>query len=119
MIDTSSSLAWPWAWYLRDQPVLYAEPETLRAGDFTEGAIVIAASGTLSATDPLRERYAAGVPYRHRWWFDERGYRSITAGGLLRGVANGSLLVDWFDFFANRVDESTIGSIGGELLLPR
>jgi uncharacterized protein (TIGR03663 family) len=119
VIDTSSSLSWPWAWYLRDLRVLYAEPETLRAGNFEEGAVLIVATSTLATTDPLRDRYEPAVRYRHRWWFDERGYRAVSAGGMLRDAADGSLFTDWFDFFASRVDESTIGSVDGEVLLPR
>ena len=119
VVDTSSSLTWPWAWYLRDLPdVHYPSSETIQAGQFAEGAIVIAASTTLARDPTLRERFAVTRPYVHRWWFPEGGYRATSFGSLLDGLRSGELLGDWADFIAGRVPEDQLGALRGEVLFP-
>ena len=117
-VDTSSSLTWPWAWYLRHLEVTYAAQETFREGDLPEGAILITTLNTITPTDPLRFDYLEPVRYRHRWWFPESGYRQTSPSFLVSGIADGSLLADWWSFTLNRVDESALGSLDGEVLFP-
>lgn len=118
-VDTTASLAWPWAWYLRAEEVAYLEPEAARRGEVPERAILILASHTLPGRDPLRERYQPGIPYHHRWWFPEEGYRAATAGGIARGLLDGALARAWLDFLVDRIDASRLGSLDGEVLFPR
>lgn len=118
-IDTTQALTWPWAWYLRDLEVSYVLPEFLRAENLPEEAIVVAALHTISESDPLRLNYQKGVHYQHRWWFPEQGYRQVTPRYFLSGIADGSLVKDWWSFFVTRVDESTLGSLDGEVLFPK
>jgi hypothetical protein len=118
-VDTTGSLSWPWAWYLRDLDVSYVEQQTLRDGDFIEGAILIMARNGLAPTDPIRFEYEEAVPYRHRWWFQESGYRGTTWASFKSGILDGSLASDWVSFMTDRVDESTIGSFDGEVFFPR
>jgi uncharacterized protein (TIGR03663 family) len=119
VIDTTASLSWPWAWYLRDfARVRYASSEELRAQGVASDSVLIAASSTLAGTPELRESYERAVPYRHRWWFPEGRYKSANAGLVIEGIADGSLLADWWQFLATRVDEATLGSLDGEVLFP-
>ncbi len=119
VVDTTASLSWPWAWYLRDfARVRYASGEELRAQGVEPGSVLIASSSTLAGTPELREPYERAVPYRHRWWFPEGRYKSASAELVLEGIADGSLLADWWQFLARRVDEATLGSLDGEVLFP-
>src|SRR5690606_3887275 len=71
VIDTTGSLSWPWAWYLRGHPVIYTPADFIRRGEVAEDSILVAARGTVAADHELRERYATPILYRHRWWFPE------------------------------------------------
>ena len=118
-VDTTASFSWPWAWYLRGFPLAeFAGPQTIADLTAAEG-IVIVADSTLSANPQLSARFADVRPYRHRWWFPEDGYRRTTLGGVLRGLRDGSLVADWIEFYAGRVDEAAVGSIDGAVLFPR
>ena len=119
LVDTTASLSWPWAWYLRDYPqAVYASDDTLLDGDVPADGVVIVAGSTLARRPQLRDGYARSLPYRHRWWFPEDGYRAATPGNLLAGLRDASLLVDWFDFYSGRVDAETLGALEAEVLLP-
>ena len=117
-VDTSASLTWPWAWYLRDLEVSYKPLETFRDGELPEGAILVTTVNAITPTNPLRFEYQEPVRYRHRWWFPESGYRQTTPGFLASGIIDGSLIEDWWSFTVDRVDESTLGSLDGEVLFP-
>ncbi len=119
VVETTSSLSWPWAWYLRDfSRVRYASGAELRAQAPERGSVLIATTATLAGSPELRAPYERAVPYRHRWWFPEGRYKSANAELVLQGIADGSLLADWWQFLADRVDESTLGSLDGEVLFP-
>lgn len=119
VVDTSSSLSWPWAWYLRDVTVNYLPPETIREGQFDAGAILVVERSTLPASSELRERYTVVEPYQHRWWFPEEGYRATSFSSLADDLVGGSLLDRWLTFLLERVDESSLGSLNGEVFFPQ
>ena len=58
------------------------------------------------------------MPYRHRSWFPELRYKSASFESVLTGIADGSLPRDWWRFLTGRIDESRIGSLGGEVIFP-
>ncbi len=117
-VDSTASFAWPWAWYLRDFPrTRYLGPAAI-AEDGGGDGVLIAARSTLDAQPQLAERFPGERPYRHRWWFPEQRYKSITAGELLDGIRDRSLLADWAAIYIGGVDESTLGSIDGAVLFP-
>jgi predicted membrane-bound mannosyltransferase len=118
-VDTTGSLSWPWAWYLRDLEVSYVPQEALRDGEFAEGAILVTAQNALVPTDPIRFEYEEPVEYRHRWWFQESGYKSTTWESFRTELFDGSLVSDWVSFMDDRVEESTIGSFDGEVWFPK
>jgi uncharacterized protein (TIGR03663 family) len=119
VVDTSSSLSWPWAWYLRDAVVNYLPPETIRAGEFDQGAILVVERSTLPPGSELRSRYTVVEPYQHRWWFPEEGYRATSISSLADDLVEGSLLDRWLTFLLERVDESSLGSLNGEVFFPQ
>jgi len=117
LIDTTQSLTWPWAWYLRD----YADLRYGYAGDVDADdrrGIVIATTSTLIANPELESQFARSLPYRHRWWFTEGRYRGTTWDGLLSGIRDGSLLADWRELYWSRVDRETIGVLDAVVLFP-
>jgi len=118
-VDTTGSLSWPWAWYLRDLAVSYVSQETVRDGDFTDGSILITPRNAIVPTDPIRFDYEDPIGYRHRWWFQESGYKQTTWATFRSELFDGSLVSDWVDFMNDRVDESTIGSYDGEVWFPK
>jgi len=117
-VDTSASLTWPWAWYLRHLEVTYAPQETFTGDELPEGAILVTTLNTIPPTDPLRFEYQEPVRYHHRWWFPESGYRRTSPRFLFDGIRDGSLPADWWSFVLNHVDESQIGSLEGEVWFP-
>ncbi len=73
VIDVRDSATWPWAWYLRDRPVLYADLG--RDPDAVVGADVVLTrfdqSGLLPAPGP---GWTEVRPYDHRvWWLPPWG----------------------------------------------
>jgi uncharacterized protein (TIGR03663 family) len=119
IVDTTASLSWPWAWYLREVPAGYLPGEGIRRGEIAEDAILIVAQYTLDRHHRLRQRYEEAVPYRHRWWFPEEGYRRMTWGRFTGGLRDGSLPGAWLAFMTGRIDRQSIGSLDGEVLFPR
>ena len=119
VVDTTASLTWPWAWYLRDLPdVRYLPQATIQSGELPEGAFLISADSTLPSESPLRERFGVTRPYVHRWWFPEGGYRSASFGSLFEQLRTGELLGDWAGFVSARGDEADLGTLRGEVLFP-
>jgi hypothetical protein len=118
-VDKTGSLSWPWAWYLRDLEVSYVKQETLQDGNVDEGAILIMARNAIVPTDPIRSGYKEPVEYRHRWWFQESGYKSTTWGSFGSSILDGSLVSDRISFLNDRVEETTIGSFDGEVWFPK
>lgn len=120
IVDTTASLTWPWAWYLRDLPdVGYLGPDAIREYGPGEGAVLISASSTVGPAWRLSNQFEAPRPYVHRWWFREDGYRAATAGGVLEQLASGELLADWVSFVTSRTEEETIGALRGHIWFPR
>ncbi len=118
-VETTQSLSWPWAWYLRDLAVEYVPRERLREEGLDSGAILVTRPDTIVPTSLLRSEVEETVPYHHRWWFGEGGYKSATWQLLGQELVDGSLAADWLSFMVSRVPESTIGSFDGEVLFPR
>ena len=120
VVDTTASLTWPWAWYLRDVPnVGYLGPDAIRQYGPGEGAVLISASSTIGPGWLLRHEFEEPRPYVHRWWFREDGYRAATPRGVLEKLASGELLVDWVSFVATRTEEDTIGALRGHIWFPK
>ncbi len=117
IVDSSESMSWPWAWYLRDFPntsyVERIDEETL-----PPGAILLLWDGTLRGHAALRDRAVTIEEYRHRWWFPEEGYRSWTPRNLVGRAADGSLFGDLVSFIANRESAEYLGTLEGVALFP-
>jgi hypothetical protein len=119
VVDTTASLTWPWAWYLRDETVSYLPPSAIARGNVGTNVILIVADGTLPASSTLRARYDAPIPYHHRWWFPEEGYRAANFSNIAHGLADGSLERKWWHFLLDRISVSQVGSLNGQVLFPR
>ena len=112
-------ITWPWAWYLRHEPLAYAAPGDLAGGKFELNTIVITQAGNVPPDSPVLRQFAPPVTYHHRWWFPEEGYRAATTGSILRGMANGSLEAKWLQFEIRHIDPRDVISLDGQILYPR
>ena len=119
IVDTTASLTWPWAWYLRDVPnVGYLGADAIREHGPGDGAVLISASSTVGPNWERRDQFESPRPYVHRWWFREEGYRAATLGGVLGELASGELLADWVSFVATRTEEDSLGALRGHVWFP-
>ena len=119
IVDRTASLTWPWAWYLRDLPGVSYESAEFIHEELPEGAVLISTSSTVGADSPLRAQFERSVPYRHRWWFPEGGYRAATFGSVFGDLLDGSLLRDWANFVSDdRIDADSLGTLEGEVFFP-
>jgi hypothetical protein len=119
IVDTTSSLTWPWAWYLRGLPdVRYLPPEDIVEDNVPDDAVLIVTTSTLPSGSPLLDRYADVRPYVHRWWFPEGGYREASFGTLWDDLRSGDLFEDAASFVADREDPSVLGTLNAEVLFP-
>jgi uncharacterized protein (TIGR03663 family) len=118
MVDNSEGMAWPWAWYLRHLPgVSYADPSYIQA-NATAKTVVLALPSTIAADPQLKDEAAEVVPYHHRWWFPEEGYRATTWSNFFNRLVNGRQLQQWYEFTDDRIPKDTLGALDGEALLP-
>ncbi len=119
IVDTTASLTWPWAWYLRDVPnVGYLGADAIRDQGPGEGALLISASSTVGPNWAMSDRFEPPRPYVHRWWFREDGYRAATPRGVLGKLASGELLADWVSFVVTRTEEDSVGALHGHVWFP-
>ncbi|TAJ16530.1 MAG: TIGR03663 family protein [Dehalococcoidia bacterium] len=117
-VDQTDSLTWPWAWYLRDVNVRYADAPFFNEREWEPGTILIVARGTVSDFSPSRRQFLGAVVYRHRWWFVEEGYRATTWRSFASGMADGSLPRRWIEFARHRTDPDSLGALEGEAFFP-
>lgn len=116
LIDNEANLTWPWAWYLRHQGVLYQNGRDIDPEGLEGSPVIIGVPGVLPAL-----RRADGwerVEYTHYEWPYDGGYRRVTWGSLGRGIANASLLDDWWQFLLERDPRSPLQYRNGEVLFP-
>ena len=95
VIDTSESATWPWAWYLRDRPVRWAdlsvEPEAAQGADI----VVAVVSNVDRLPSPVGGWEAR--PFQHRvWWVPP--WDTASAG-------------DWFGWVSARETFGPLGSL--------
>lgn len=95
VIDTSESGTWPWAWYLRDRPVVYADlAADPRAADGAD-VVVAMASNAPRLTPP--EGGWRVQPFDHRvWWLPPWADSGVT---------------DWVGWVAGRRTFGPLGSL--------
>src|SRR5581483_416708 len=64
------------------------------------------------------DRYGPGYRYKHRAWFPEEDYRSLTTDRFFRWVRDPHVWELWGKFFLHRQTLSPIGSIDGVAYFP-
>ena len=130
LVDSHSSFAWPWVWYLRDyDAVRYVDTtDGLPQGEFDVMLVHNANVGTVN--QQLAERgidaFAAPERYPHRWWFPET-YKAALPGGpgdpgtwetIADAVFDGGWLGTWFDFWRDHDAPQALGSEDGFAFFP-
>lgn len=117
VVDSSESMSWPWAWYLRDFTGATYVDQVDRAS-VPAGAVLLLWDGTLRAKPELGDGYPVAETYVHRWWFPEEGYRGWTRSSLSPRAADGSLFLDMASFYWNGESRDYLGELGGVALFP-
>ena len=129
-IDTRTSFAWPWVWYLRDyREVTFRDMQSgLPPGEFD--VILANAHNGAVVTADLAERGATGfappAPYRHHLWFPENYKKALTAGPfdgeawrqIGNGIFRGSWARDAFVYWRGHEAPSEFGSNDGLAWFP-
>ena len=91
-IDSYSGFSWPWAWYLRGQPVGYpcytADTPGCAAMDASPDShvLVVHSNNRADAETVLAASYGEAERVRHRWWFPEYKYRGADRGQGAAGL---------------------------------
>jgi hypothetical protein len=117
VVDSSESMSWPWAWYLRDfRQASYVD--RIDPPALAPGAVLLLWNGTVRGQPSLQDGYATIEEYRHRWWFPEEGYRSWTGSNLLASAVDGSLFTRLASFIRDREDRAFLGTLEGVALFP-
>ena len=129
-IDTRTSFAWPWVWYLRDyRDVTFQDMQSgLPPGEFD---VILANSANAAVvTADLVERGATGFAppdqYRHHVWFPENYKKALTAGPfegeawrqIGSGMFRGSWARDAFVYWRDHEAPSEFGSNDGLAWFP-
>ena len=87
-IDSRSGFSWPWAWYLRDFKLVtfVSLDEDSERHDLTTPVQVVHHANQEIIEPKLSDSFGDGVRIKHRWWFPEDTYRSVTPLKLAEGV---------------------------------
>ncbi len=114
-IDTTSGFSWPWVWYLRGrEQVRFMEfkPDQMDGPDKPPVVVVHRnnrsdVNSSLSSAD-----YGEAQRVRHRWWFPETTYRSLTPGKILGSLTDREAWRRAMDYFMHR--EGVRDQLGSE-----
>jgi uncharacterized protein (TIGR03663 family) len=116
LVDASESMAWPWAWYLRDYTnasyvdVITEEP-------IPPNAVLLLWRATEQGSGTIGEGYYHEL-FTHRWWFPEDAYRATSIEGLTSGLLDGSLPRNIVSFYVRGEERWRIGRLEGVALFP-
>ena len=113
-IDATSGFSWPWAWYFRDADnVQYPVHNEKSFNSSLDDSVLVVHSTNQSWADTgLGEAYLDGKRIRHRWWFPEHTYRSLTPGKLVSGLLDRSAWRGAMNYWLNR--EGVYDILGSE-----
>lgn len=129
-VDSSDSYAWPWAWYLRDYTHITYVPFTDGPPTGDWAVLLVDASNADKVNQSLAAaastKYGSPIDYSHRWWFDETYKNALTTGPyssdtwqtIWDGVAHGSWLHTWFDYWRDHDPHRPPGSANAVAYFP-
>jgi uncharacterized protein (TIGR03663 family) len=117
LVDSAESMAWPWAWYLRDYPNA-SYVDSFIDTPIPEGAVLLLWRTTEQSSATLSQGYATAEPYTHRWWFPEEGYRATTLDSLIEGARDGSLPRAIASFYEHGEERWRVGQLEAVALFP-
>ncbi len=129
-IDSRTSFAWPWVWYLRDYDnVVFSDMEAgLPQGEFD--VVLVNATNAAIVSQNLVSRgvtsFAPPTRYPHRWWFPETYKNALTAGPLEgmawrqigSGIFKGTWAKDAFSYWRDHEPSAELGSVDGLAYFP-
>ena len=123
-VDSTDGFSWPWAWYLRDYP-LVSYP-CLGSDNGCAGldgppdadVVLLAVRNRHLASEHLSE-YEGPAQYKHRWWFPE-SYRGLGPAVIFSSVQERESWRRVVDYFLFRdFPEGRLGSIDGLAYFPK
>ena len=103
-VDNTSGFSWPWAWYLRNySSVSYPSFKDAPLQQTPDSSILlIHRDNRVEASEVLEEQYEAAQRIRHRWWFPENTYKSLTPGKFLGAFGDRTAWRRAMDYFLYR-----------------
>ena len=129
-IDSRTSFAWPWVWYLRDYDnVVFSDMESgLPQGEF-DVVLVNATNAAIVSQDLVSRGVTSFAPptrYPHRWWFPENYKNALTAGPfegeawrqIGNGIFKGSWAKDAFLYWRDHDPRQEPGRVAGIAYFP-
>lgn len=108
VVDAADGFSWPWAWYLRDYRLTNYQTVTAQFLPPPD-AVLLMSRANAAHIDPAG--YSL-VEYRHRWWFQEGGYRGLTVSSVTSTLTSGNGLKELGRFFLFRREPGAPGSTG-------
>ena len=123
-MDSTDGFSWPWAWYLRDYPLVsypcLSNDTGCAALDGPPDAdvVLLALRNRQLASKHLSD-YEGPAQYKHRWWFPEsyRGLGSATISSGIQERESWRRVVDYFLF--RDFPEGQLGSVDGLAYFPK
>ncbi len=113
-IDQTSGYTWPWAWYLRDfTKVNYPTYENTPLTEAPDSPMVLVHTKNQAEADEiLQQDFDEATLIKHRWWFPESTYRSVTPSKFLSATVDRESWKRVMDYWLNR--EGVFDRIGSE-----
>ena len=89
-IDSRSGFSWPWAWYLRNfkRATFVSLEHDSEQYDSTIPVQVVHVQNQEIIEPKLGDKFGEGVLIKHRWWFPEDTYRSVTPRSFVGGLVD-------------------------------
>ena len=123
-VDSTDGFSWPWAWYLRDYPLVSYPCLSNDSGcagldGAPDADVVLLAYRNQAAASELLDDYGEPVRYKHRWWFPEsyRGLDPATIFSSIQERESWRRVVDYFLF--RDFPEGRLGSVDGSAYFPK
>lgn len=129
-VDSRTSFAWPWVWYLRDYDnVVFSDMESgLPQGEFD--VVLVNATNAAIVSQDLVSRgvtgFAPPTRYPHRWWFPENYKSALTVGPfegeawrqIGSGIFKGTWAKDAFAYWRDHDPRVELGRVEGVAYFP-
>ena len=123
-VDSTYGFSWPWAWYLRDYPLVSYPCLSNDSGCAgldgpPEADVVLLALRNRQIASEHLSEYEGPAQYKHRWWFPE-SYRGLDPSTIFSSIQERESWRRVVDYFLFRdFPEGRLGSADGLAYFPK